>query len=114
MGKRVRQIELDATGWLNADDFYSTLLPALGAPSWHGRNMDALLDTLTEVARYGVETTINTVQPPFGVTVRNASAAPAEIHQLLQRLQRVFDLANSEYALGLSLTIRETSDADRT
>ena len=30
-------IELDARNWRDKDAFYVSLLPALGAPNWHGR-----------------------------------------------------------------------------
>ena len=42
----MRQIILDALGWKEKDDFYGDLLPSLGAPNWHGRNLDALNDSI--------------------------------------------------------------------
>ena len=40
------------------EQFYNLLLPVLEAPSWHGRNLDALADSL-------VTGSINSVEPPF-------------------------------------------------
>jgi hypothetical protein len=42
----MKEINLDARAWRNRDDFYGALLPSLGAPHWHGRNLDALNDSL--------------------------------------------------------------------
>jgi RNAse (barnase) inhibitor barstar len=43
----MRVIKLDATGWKSKGDFYEAILAALEAPSWHGRNADALLDSMS-------------------------------------------------------------------
>ncbi len=45
-------IGLDAAKWRTTDDFYADLLSELKAPAWHGRNLDALWDTLTERAKF--------------------------------------------------------------
>jgi RNAse (barnase) inhibitor barstar len=66
-------IHLDASGWRKPEDFYAALLPALGAPAWHGRNLDALYDSLSG--------SINRVQPPIRVElhgVANARIQPAD------------------------------------
>ncbi|MDR6789332.1 hypothetical protein J2Y58_002703 [Sphingomonas sp. BE138] len=35
-------IRLDARAWQTREHFRAALLPALGAPAWHGRNLNAL------------------------------------------------------------------------
>ena len=52
------KITLDGENWVSTDHFYEALLAALGAPEWHGRNLDALEETL----RAG---DINAVNPPL-------------------------------------------------
>ena len=42
----MRRIELDAKSWMKILDFYQDLLKALGAPEWHGRNLNALIDSM--------------------------------------------------------------------
>jgi len=95
----MRQIELDATGWMSADDFYHALLTALGAPDWHGRNIDALWDSV-------VTGGINEVEPPFAITVRgwptNDSAGLV--------LQRFVQLIRDAEADGVAVTIRAEDD----
>ena len=41
------EIHLDGRAWQSADDFYVAYLKAVGAPEWHGPNLDALWDSLT-------------------------------------------------------------------
>ncbi|MBA3895560.1 MAG: barstar family protein [Sphingomonadaceae bacterium] len=73
-------VELNAAQWINAVDFYEGLLSALGAPEWHGRNINALIDSMI----YGE---INTVEQPFRVEVRGLKCAGpqaiAELHQAI-------------------------------
>ncbi len=40
-------VEVDLTGCADEAALWSRLLAALGAPDWHGRNLDALWDGLT-------------------------------------------------------------------
>lgn len=69
----MRIIELDAKDWKDVLDFYRALLPALGAPEWHGTSIDALLDTMV----WSDE--INEVKPPYTVRIKNTAALSKEI-----------------------------------
>src|ERR1044071_7580655 len=42
----MKQLELDGTNWKTRDDFYDAFFKAVGAPSWHGRNFNALRDSI--------------------------------------------------------------------
>ena len=64
----MRLLNLDASQWQNALDFYDGLLDTLRAPDWHGRNINALIDSII----YG---DINEIEPPFRVTVIGLSHA---------------------------------------
>ena len=77
----MRQIDLDAETWQSPADFYAALLPALGAPDWHGDSIAAITDSMI-----GGE--INAVDPPYVV----------RIHNLAGRLSSVVD--EVEYAEG--------------
>jgi RNAse (barnase) inhibitor barstar len=54
------------------DDFYNALLPALGAPQWHGHNLDALNDTI------GGDD-INDVKLPFHIRIVNIATLSSEM-----------------------------------
>ncbi|HMI18340.1 MAG TPA: barstar family protein [Sphingomonas sp.] len=56
----MQTVELDAATWTSALDFYDALLAALIAPKWHGKNVNALVDSMI----YG---RINVIEPPLRV-----------------------------------------------
>ena len=67
-------IELDATDWLNILDAYDALMRALGSPEWHGKNINALIDSMV----YGG---INRVDPPYLIRIRGTAKCPENIRQ---------------------------------
>jgi RNAse (barnase) inhibitor barstar len=74
----MREIVLSGARWTAPDDFYEALLPSLGAPDWHGHNLDALWDSIT-----GDD--INQIKPPFRVRVIGSDAMPANCKALVDR-----------------------------
>jgi len=87
MTMRTEHRRLDATAWQTRDDVWSALFVALGSPAWHGRNLDALTDSL----RGG---DLNGVKPPVAIEVQGVEAASAEARLELARIASVFrDLA---------------------
>jgi len=77
----MKVIRLDASGWRSPEDFYSALLPQLEAPDWHGRNLNALEESLRDGD-------INKVEPPFKVVVKDA---PSEMGDFLSEVAAVFN-----------------------
>lgn len=65
-------IELRADDWKEPLDIYESLLHALGAPRWHGRNINALIDSMV----YGG---INEIDPPYMIIVRGHERAPPDV-----------------------------------
>ena len=76
----MRVVELDGRSWSSIDDVFDTLLPALGAPDRHGRNMGALIDSIGTGA-------INAVEPPYTLKFEGASEWPADVRDFLKDLQ---------------------------
>jgi RNAse (barnase) inhibitor barstar len=64
-------VQIDASGWRTGLDFYETLLAALGAPHGHGRNINALIDSMV----YGG---INAIGPPMVVRVTGTANLPTD------------------------------------
>jgi len=60
------------------DDFYAAFLTAIGAPKWHGHNMDAIWDSIT-----GGD--INQTNPPYRVRITGISRMPHDCHELTGR-----------------------------
>jgi hypothetical protein len=84
-------VEIDATGWKTSDDFYDALLAALGSPPWHGRNVNALIDSM-------VWGGINALEPPYRVRVRGTSHLPKEIHAEIEMLKEDLGRARAEFS----------------
>jgi RNAse (barnase) inhibitor barstar len=55
---------LDATHWNSDDDVYDSFFEAVGAPSWHGRNLDALNDSIAHGC-------INLIETPYTLIIKN-------------------------------------------
>lgn len=73
----MRTIELDATKWKTVLDFYDALLAGIGAPEWHGKSPDALIDSM-------IWGGINSVTPPYTVRISGLSAAPQQVRDEIQ------------------------------
>jgi hypothetical protein len=63
----VPELLLDAAGWQNANDVYDGFFHAVGAPSWHGRNLNALNDSIATG-------NINRTDVPYRIIIRNAAS----------------------------------------
>ena len=74
-------------------DFYDALLPQIGAPDWHGRNLNAVDDSLV----YGG---INSKEPPFRFRIINASDLPSpvrgEVKGFVDMVTRARDLQDAQ------------------
>jgi len=73
----MRELLLDAQRWNSADDVYDAFFVAVGAPSWHGRNFNALRDSIA-VGQ------VNAVDVPYRVVIRNCDKAGAEARAVLR------------------------------
>lgn len=90
------EIDLTASGWITPLDFYEALLAALGAPEWHGRNVNALMESMM----FG---NINKVDPPMIVHVRKLNEAGEAAHAAIVE---AFGALTTE---GASLTVNRVS-----
>ena len=84
----VQELTLDAGKWQTVDDLYDSFFEAVGAPPWHGRNFDALHDSI-------VTGDINRVEVPYRIRIQNFARTGTEGRQvtdrfvaLIQRFQR--------------------------
>ena len=78
----MRELLLNATGWQSRDDFYDAFFRAVGAPPWHGRNLDALNDSIGTGQ-------INQIEVPYRIVVKNLGSAGAEAKQIVDRFMEV-------------------------
>jgi RNAse (barnase) inhibitor barstar len=88
----MKEIRLDAAKWKTRDDFYDALLSALGAPAWHGHNLDALKDSIGSDQ-------INEVHLPFCFLIVGTDRLPVELRSCLKMFAKlVADLPMLERA----------------
>jgi RNAse (barnase) inhibitor barstar len=60
----MKELLLDGSGWKTADDVYDAFFLVVGAPVWHGRNFDALNDSIATGS-------INAIEVPYRIVIRN-------------------------------------------
>lgn len=66
----LREIVIDGKSWTSPDDVYEAFFKAVGAPSWHGRNFNALRDSI-------VGGQINKVEVPYLIKIKNYASIGA-------------------------------------
>lgn len=91
-----REIVLDARNWKSQDDFYDSFFRAVGAPGWHGRNLNALRDSIS-VGR------INAIEVPYELRLKNFSSLGAEVRKVVGAF---IQLINELHDAGLPVDIK--------
>ncbi|BBM04000.1 barstar family protein [Microbulbifer sp. GL-2] len=66
------------------DDFYNIFLSQVKAPDWHGRNLDALIDSI-------VTGDINSIEPPYTIHNLNTGFAPRHITEFQLKVLAIFN-----------------------
>lgn len=85
----IPELILDAANWTEPDDVYDAFFAAVRAPSWHGRNLNALRDSIGTGE-------INGVELPYKIVVLNASTASADARRMLDHFAEVVEQLNNE------------------
>ena len=75
----MRELTLDGEGWRSKDDVYSAFFQAVGAPEWHGRNLDALNDSIANGS-------INKVEVPYRLVLKNYGLISGEAKKVTDDL----------------------------
>ena len=88
----MQEIVLSGANWTTPEDFYDALLPSLGAPSWHGHNLDALWDSI-------LGNDINQIKPPFRIQIDGIDAMSSECKALVDRFAALINEANNQGVL---------------
>jgi RNAse (barnase) inhibitor barstar len=91
----VRELLLDGAGWKTKDDVYDAFLSAVGAPEWHGRNLDALADSISGGS-------INRVEVPYKVVIKSYDKIAPQAKEMTDRF---INLIRELSAAGCSVEI---------
>lgn len=81
--KDVPKIRLDAAAWKSRDDFFDAFFEAVGAPDRHGRNFNALYDSIGTGR-------INKTEVPYRVVIGNAKGMSGDAAALVEELGDLF------------------------
>ena len=73
------EIVIDWAALKSEEAFYDVLLPQLAAPDWHGRNLNALWDSV------GVGH-INGIEPPYRIVMRGITEVPDGLADFVRRV----------------------------
>lgn len=92
----VPSFDLDASAWKSPDDVYNSLFAKLGSPVWHGRNFNALNDSI-------VTGGINSVDVPFKLLIHGLHSSTNEVKEFVSKLEAL--LAERE-AEGCPISVR--------
>jgi RNAse (barnase) inhibitor barstar len=89
----MRELILDGANWKIKDDVYDGFLRAVGAPTWHGRNLDALADGISGGS-------INQVEVGYRVIIKNYDKIASLAKQMADSfVDLIQDLAGEGYPI---------------
>ena len=71
------------------EDFYNMFLPQVKAPAWHGRNLDALADSV-------ITGDINSIEPPYTIHSLNVNNVPEHMAEFQRKVLSIFSEGASE------------------
>jgi len=86
----VRTIELHAQDWNTVTDFHGALLTAIGAPAWHGRSIDAFIDSM-------IWGGINSIEPPYKVRVHGLQSLTINVRNEIELVRQHVTEARTEF-----------------
>ena len=85
----MKRIFLDLTDCRTQAGINETLAAALGAPEWHGRNLDAWYDSI-------VSDDMNAVRSPYVLVITGHGSLSPSLAKYVQKLASLFDDARKE------------------
>ena len=70
----VKELVMDASSWKTVDDLYLSFFTAVQAPAWHGKNLDAVRDSIGTGR-------INGIEVPYCLVLRNCNHLPDSLKE---------------------------------
>ena len=92
----MKEILLDGSSWKTTDDVYDTFFSAVGAPSWHGRNFNALSDSIATGR-------INEIEVPYRLVIQHYDLIDAGAKKMVDEF---IDLIHHIAACGCPIEIQ--------
>jgi RNAse (barnase) inhibitor barstar len=92
----LKELILDVAACQTRDEFYDLFFRAVGAPDWHGRNFDALRDSIATGQ-------INQIEVPYRLVITNLDMASPALKELADHF---IDLLHELHGEGVPVEIR--------
>jgi RNAse (barnase) inhibitor barstar len=93
---RMKELILNGAEWKTRDDVYDSFFHAVGSPDWHGRNFNALRDSIGTGS-------INAVEVPYRLVIQNYDKIAPSARQMAADF---IDLIRELAAKGCPVEIR--------
>ena len=94
----MKVVQCDLVGCATDEDVFERVLAALKAPDWHGRNLDALWDS---IAGGG----INELVPPFRLNVAGSGGLRNDLRDLVDKIGNLFSDARSDRLVDVAFVL---------
>ena len=92
----MKELVMDAASWKTRDDLFLSFFKAVDAPPWHGRNFDALRDSVGAGH-------INRIEVPYRLVLKNY----ARVHPAVRAdAEHFIDVIRELAAEGIPVEIR--------
>ncbi len=92
----MKELILDGSTFATRNDVYDAFFQAVGAPEWHGRNFDALHDSICTGE-------INAIEVPYCVVIKNRSLVGEGAKKMVDDF---IDLLNEFSRIGVPVQVR--------
>jgi RNAse (barnase) inhibitor barstar len=93
----VRELVLDATNWETSDDVYNSFFKAVDAPVWHGRNFNALHDSI-------ITGSINKIDLPYRIIIQHSPKMDCEAFKpTMQFVELIREFESKGYPIEIHL-----------
>jgi RNAse (barnase) inhibitor barstar len=80
------EMAMDGAIWNSNDDIYDAFFSVVGAPSWHGRNLDALNDSIANGQINEVEVPYRLVLVNFALIGASAKKVASDFVDLIREI----------------------------
>jgi RNAse (barnase) inhibitor barstar len=83
----MKEFVLDGSTWQTRDDVYDAFFKAVGAPEWHGRNFNALVDSIETGSINAIEVPYRLVIKHYGSVGEDAKKMASDFVDLIQEIR---------------------------
>ena len=85
---------MDAAQWKSIDDLYLSFFQAVKAPEWHGKNFNALRDSIKAGQ-------INRIEVPYCLVLKHYSMVPDDLRETTRHfIDLILELAHEGVPIG--------------